>query len=200
MVSHPHPSVAALAGRLVLASGSPRRRELLAQLGVAFDVVSPDVDETPREGEAPVALVARLGGAKATAVAAGRPDAVIVAADTVVDVDGIALGKPGTDDEARHMLRLLSGRRHLVHTGVAVAAAGRVRVETVSTAVEIAEFTAGDIDWYVATGEPHDKAGAYAVQGAGGVFVVAVDGSPSNVVGLPLATVAEMLAPISSEA
>jgi septum formation protein len=190
----PHPSLAHLAGRLVLASGSPRRHQLLAQIGVSFDVVAPDVDETPRESEPPSALVTRLATVKADAVAATRPGDVIVAGDTVVDVGGVVLGKPGHDDEARRMLRLLSGRRHLVHSAIAVAAGGRVLVETVTTAVEFAALTDADIDWYVATGEPQGKAGAYAIQGIAAMFVTAIEGSPSNVVGLPLATLVSMLA------
>ena len=118
----------------------------------------------------------------------------MVAADTVVDVDGEVLGKPGRDGEARRMLRLLSGRRHLVHTGVAVASgADEPVVEVVTTAVEIAALTDAAIDWYVATGEPHDKAGAYAIQGHGGVFVTRIDGSTSNVVGLPLSELSGMI-------
>jgi septum formation protein len=196
----PHPSLAHLAGRLVLASGSPRRRELLGQLGVTFDVVSPDVDETQRPDETPIELAARLAGEKARAVAAARPDDVVVAADTVVDVDGVVLGKPDDDADARRMLRRLSGRRHLVHTGIGVADAGRVDVEVVTTTVEFAALSDADIDWYVSTGEPHDKAGAYAIQGIAAVLVTAVEGSPSNVVGLPLATLAGKLARPSSEA
>lgn len=191
----PHPAVVHLDGRLVLASASPRRRELLAQLDVAFDVAVPDVDETPRDGEQPAELVRRLARDKAAAVARARPDAVVVAADTVVDVDGVGLGKPASDDEARRMLRLLSARRHLVHTGVAVAAGARVAVtEVITTAVEFVALTEATVDWYVATGEPRDKAGAYAIQGHGGVLVRRIEGSASNVVGLPLAELATMLA------
>lgn len=179
----------------MLASASPRRRELLAQLDVAFDVAAPDVDETPRDGEQPAELVRRLARDKAAAVARARPDAVVVAADTVVDVDGVGLGKPASDDEARRMLRLLSARRHLVHTGVAVAAGARVAVtEVITTAVEFVALTEATVDWYVATGEPRDKAGAYAIQGHGGVLVRRIEGSTSNVVGLPLAELATMLA------
>lgn len=179
----------------MLASASPRRRELLAQLDVAFDVAAPDVDETPRDGEQPAELVRRLARDKAAAVARARPDAVVVAADTVVDVDGVGLGKPASDDEARRMLRLLSARRHLVHTGVAVAAGARVAVtEVITTAVEFVALTEATVDWYVATGEPRDKAGAYAIQGHGGVLVRRIEGSASNVVGLPLAELATMLA------
>lgn len=192
--------MAGLSGRLVLASGSPRRRELLALFDASFDVAAPDVDETPLPGESPTALVARLSRDKALAIVAGRPDAVVIAADTVVDVDGEILGKPGVDDEARRMLRLLSGRRHLVHTGLAVAAGGvDPAVVVVTSAVDFAVVTDADADWYLATGEPHDKAGAYAIQGHGGVFVVGIAGSTSNVVGLPLAELSALLAAVESD-
>jgi septum formation protein len=194
---------------LILASGSPRRRELLGQLGETFRVISPDVDETPLLGETPLSLVARLAEAKAAAVAAslcgtdevdevgGRATGVIVlAADTVVDVDGEVLNKPTDDADARRMLALLSGRDHRVHTGVAVrsTASAATAIEVVSTVVRFVPLTAAAIDWYVATGEPADKAGAYAIQGRAGAFVESIEGSPTNAIGLPLATVARMLA------
>jgi septum formation protein len=119
---------------------------------------------------------------------------VVLAADTIVDIDGDVLGKPVDEDEARAMLTRLSGRSHWVHTGVAVRQRRGVEVEVVATEVVFAPLTPGTIERYVATGEPLDKAGAYAIQGAGGAFVAAIAGSPSNVVGLPLATVAPMLA------
>lgn len=178
------------APRLVLASGSPRRRQLLALLRVPFTVVVPEVDEAPLLGESPESLVRRLALAKAEAVAGE----VVLAADTIVDIDGDVLGKPGDDDEARAMLTRLSGRSHWVHTGVAVRHRRGLDVEVVATEVVFAPLTRATIERYVATGEPLDKAGAYAMQGAGGAFVTAIAGSPSNVVGLPLATVAPMLA------
>jgi nucleoside triphosphate pyrophosphatase len=173
----------------VLASGSPRRRELLGRLGLAFAVAVPHVDETPSPGERPVDLVRRLAVAKAAAVA-GDP---VLAADTIVDVDGETLGKPGDADEARRMLRRLSGRSHRVHTAVAVRSGEQVEVDVVTTIVTFVALQPAVIEWYVATGEPLDKAGAYAVQGTGGVFVERIRGSVSNVVGLPLATVATLL-------
>jgi septum formation protein len=175
--------------RLVLASGSPRRRELLALLGVPFDVVPPDVDETPHDGEPPVDLVRRLACAKVVAVDGD----LVLAADTIVELDGELLGKPADPDDARRMLRRLSARTHHVHTGVAVRVGERMDVEVVTTEVTFTALTAGAIDWYLATEEPLDKAGAYALQGAGGAFVERIDGSASNVVGLPLATVAALL-------
>jgi len=174
---------------LVLASGSPRRRELLAQLGVPFRVVSPDIDETPLRGEAPRDLVRRLAVAKAAAVD-GDP---VLAADTTVEVDGEILGKPTDADDARRMLRRLSGRAHKVHTGVAVRAGGRTGLDVVTTIVTFVPLQPAVVDWYVRTGEPLDKAGAYGIQGHGGIFVEHVRGSVSNVVGLPLTSVARLL-------
>jgi nucleoside triphosphate pyrophosphatase len=182
------PAVDDLPG-LVLASGSPRRRELLAQLGLTFRVVTPDVDETPLPGERPLALVRRLAVAKAAAVD-GDP---VLAADTTVEVDGEILGKPLDVDDARRMLRRLSGRAHKVHTGVAVRAGAEVAVEVVTTIVTFVALQPAVIEWYVGTGEPLDKAGAYAIQGHGGIFVEHLRGSTSNVVGLPLTTVAGLL-------
>lgn len=182
---------------LVLASGSPRRRKLLDLLGVPYRIVAPDIDETPRPGEAPIDLVARLGAGKAEAVGvveAGKgAGGVVLAADTVVDVDGVVFAKPVDDADARRMLAALSGRTHLVHTGVAVRRDASTVVEVATTAVRIVALTATIIDWYVATGEPGDKAGAYAIQGVGGQFVASIEGSPSNVIGLPLDVVSRLL-------
>ena len=174
---------------LVLASGSPRRRELLGQLGLTFRVVPADVDESPRPGERSLAMVRRLAVAKATAVD-GDP---VLGADTTVEVDGEVLGKPLDVTDARRMLRRLSGRSHKVHTGVAVRSGDLVEVEVATTIVTFTALTPPLVEWYVGTGEPFDKAGGYAIQGHGGVFVEAVRGSVSNVVGLPLTTVARLL-------
>jgi septum formation protein len=174
---------------LVLASGSPRRRELLALLDVAFDVVPADVDETPLPSASPVDHVLRVAALKATAVACVRPDGLVIAADTVVDVDGEILGKPESTAEAARMLRRLSGRGHRVHTAVTVAG----DVELVTTVVRFDDLADADIDRYVATGEPLDKAGAYAIQGRGAVFVREVHGSVTNVIGLPLAELRRLL-------
>jgi septum formation protein len=184
--------------RLVLASGSPRRRELLALLGLPFEVVPADVDETARPGEAPIDLVHRLAVDKVRAVSASGEieagaDVVVLAADTIVDVAGEIFGKPAHVDDARRMLRRLSARTHLVHTGVAVRRDDVTLCEVVTTVVTMVAMSDAAIEWYLATGEPMDKAGAYAIQGAGGAFVASVDGSASNVVGLPLATVVELL-------
>lgn len=169
---------------LVLASSSPRRRELLAGLGLAFRIVAADVDETPHRGEGPLELVRRLADAKAIAVA-GDP---VISADTIVEVDGTILAKPADAADARRMLRQLSGRTHRVHTGVAVRSGGRRELEVVTTEVTFVPLGAPVIAWYVASGEPFDKAGA---------FVASVHGSVSNVIGLPLATVVAMLADLT---
>ncbi len=176
--------------RLVLASGSPRRREMLENLGVEFHFRPVDVDESPRDGEAPDAYVLRLARTKALAgvVAGGdRGGEIVLAADTIVAADGRLLGKPRDSEDARRMLERLSGRAHEVLTGVAVSdAAGDLRAAVERTRVRFAELSAAEIEWYVAGGEPLDKAGAYAVQGLGALFVTKVDGNYSNVVGLPL--------------
>jgi septum formation protein len=178
---------------LVLASGSPRRHELLRQLGLDFEAVAPDVDETPLPGERPIDLVRRLADAKARVVE-GDP---VVAADTTVEVDGEILGKPVDADDARRMLRRLSGRSHKVHTGVAVRAGDRLALDVTTTIVTFTPLTPPVVEWYIASGEPFDKAGAYAIQGAGGIFVETVRGSVSNVVGLPLTTLARLLHTVS---
>ena len=184
--------------RLVLASSSPRRRELLALIGVwPAIVLSPDVDETPRPGEDPADLVRRLAGAKAEAgvdldVVARPVSTVTIGADTVVALDGEILGKPTDFSDARRMLEALNGRSHDVFTGVAatiVENTGEQRTESVvvRTAVDFRPLTIADIDWYLSTKEWNDRAGSYAIQGAGGFLVAGLRGSYHNVVGLPLA-------------
>ena len=175
---------------LTLASGSPRRRELLGLLGVPFDVVSPDVDESVHDGEGPAGYVERVARQKAGAV--GDRD-VVLAADTTVAIDGTILGKPADANDAAAVLRRLSGRTHEVFTAVAVTRDGRVVAAVERTFVTLAELSEADIAWYVGTGEPLDRAGSYAIQGAGGAFVTKVEGSVSNVVGLPLTLVIELL-------
>jgi septum formation protein len=176
----------ALLPRLVLASASPRRRELLAGLGLCFAVRPASVDETPRAGESAAALVERLAREKAGAVAG--PGEVVVGADTVVALDGALLGKPADDGEAAAMLARLAGREHEVLTGIAVHDADNRRAAATveRSRVRFAAMSPRDVAWYVASGEPRDKAGAYAVQGRAALFVTAVLGNYSNVVGLPL--------------
>jgi septum formation protein len=176
---------------VVLASGSPRRRELLAQIGVQFTVRVPDIDESPEPGEVPTAYVRRLAFAKAAAVSAA-PDELVVAADTTVELGGEILGKPLDADDAASMLRRLSARTHRVHTGVAVRRGDLELVEVCTTLVTFVELDEATVRWYVGTGEPIDKAGSYALQGAGGALVQLVRGSVSNVIGLPLHVVIEL--------
>ena len=183
--------------RLVLASASPRRRELLADLGLAFEVRPADIDESVRAGESGTTYVERLAREKALAVAA--PDELVLAADTTVDLDGDLLGKPVDADDARTLMRRLSDSTHHVHTGVAAAtfdvetASPRVLSTVVTTAVTFAPVPDEWIDWYIDTGEPFDKAGGYGMQGAAAIFVHRIDGSPSNVIGLPLDAVAQLV-------
>lgn len=170
---------------LILASASPRRRELLSQLGLTFTVSAADIDESPLGGEAAETYVLRLAREKARAVAARHPGAWVLAADTTVALGAELLGKPRDAEEARAMLSRLSGRTHDVHTGVALAGRHEEAL-VVRTRVTFRALGAGEIAWYAGTGEPLDKAGAYAVQGRGGFLVAAVEGSPTNVIGLPL--------------
>ena len=181
---------------LVLASGSPRRRELLAGLGLSFAVRPPEVDETPLPGEAPEVFVRRLARAKAAASEGGTPpaDELVLAADTVVLLDGQLLGKPRDAAAAARMLRQIAGREHQVLTGVALreTASGRFAAGLERTAVRMAALSEEQVAWYVATGEPLDKAGSYAVQGLGALLVEEVRGNYTNVVGLPLPLLARL--------
>jgi len=183
----------------VLASGSPRRRELLAGLGVTFSVRVPDVDEAPLPNEDPLVYVERLARAKAAAAGAGAgaggPPSVevVLAADTTVALAGVILGKPRDAGEASVMLRALSGRTHQVHTGVAVLSDRGLISSVTTTEVTFRMLTSDEIAAYVATGDPLDKAGAYGIQGDAGRFVGALTGSLSNVVGLPMAQTAALL-------
>ena len=177
----------------MLASASPRRADLLAAAGFAFDTVPADVDERVLPGERPEDLVLRLALAKAINVAQGFPQRAVVAADTVVVVDDVILGKPENDEAAAAMLRRLSGRNHEVLTGLCVCHGSRVRQVLERSTVTFATLREDEVLSYVASGEPRDKAGAYAIQGLASRFVVAVDGSYSNVVGLPVATLYGLL-------
>jgi septum formation protein len=171
---------------IVLASGSPRRKEILASLGLAFTVRAADVEESLLPGESASDASERLARAKVEAAAALAPEALVIAADTLVVLDGGALGKPRDRADARRMLAALSGRAHDVVTGVACARGGRIVSGRETTRVVFAAMTGAEIAAYSATGEPDDKAGAYALQGIGGLFVERVEGSPSTVVGLPV--------------
>lgn len=188
---------------IVLASGSPRRRELMGRLlgglpghSPAQLVVEPaDVDETPLPGESPTDLVERLAASKARAVSGDHPNALVVGADTVVDIDGTILGKPVDRQDAVEMLQRLSGRPHAVHTGIALVGPGDATVQSwvETTLVAFRDLTDGEIEVYVDTGEPMDKAGAYGIQGEGGRLVESIDGSFDNVVGLPLDRLRDLL-------
>lgn len=178
---------------LYLASTSPRRRELLAQLGLDFQVLKVDIDETPRPGEGPADYVLRLAREKATAGLAQAGEGVVIAADTSVVQGGAILGKPASLDEAIAMWSRLSGGEHEVLTGVAVGSRERMGAQVVATRVRFRPLTLAEMQAYWASGEPGDKAGGYAIQGKGAIFVTGIAGSYSNVVGLPLAETAAML-------
>jgi septum formation protein len=179
--------------QLVLASASPRRHELLAAAGVSFIVDAASVDETPHDGEAPAACVERLAIMKARAVLRRHPGDVVLGADTTVVVDGEMLAKPVDDVDAARMLRALSGRAHEVLTGVALVSAEASRSAVERTRVVMAPLSDDDIAWYVASGEPGDKAGAYAIQGLASRFIPRIEGSYPNVVGLPVAAVLHLV-------
>jgi septum formation protein len=176
------------APRLILASASPRRRDLLDQLGATYTSEPAHIDESQREGEPPREYVKRMAQEKAQVVALRfpAPDYVVLAADTTVVRDDTVLGKPHDSDEAMAILTSLSGRWHTVLTAICVLGAGGMDCEVVATRVEFASLTRADCEAYLATDEPWDKAGAYGIQGLGGAFVRAIEGSYTNVVGLPL--------------
>jgi septum formation protein len=195
---------------VILGSGSPRRLDLLRGLGIEPRVVSPDIDESVLDGELPVDYVRRLASAKLDAVmktvGAVNVGAIVIAADTTVDVDGIIFGKPVDDAEAVKMLLALSGRRHQVHTGFAVAVAGpgcrgvdwNGHVEVVSSTVTFRSVPIPEIIAYVDSGEPRDKAGAYAIQGGAAGFVEQVEGSLNAIIGLPIERLTEICAALGA--
>ena len=178
--------------RVVLASQSPRRRELLALVGIPHEVVPADIDETPFPHEAPAAYCDRLSREKALAVAHRFPDAVTIGADTTVVIGGELLAKPEDDADARRMLRLLSGRTHTVHTAIAVARGGEVVSAVEDVAVTFRPLADDEVDAYVRTREPMDKAGAYGIQGYGATIVERIDGDYFAVMGLPLRRLVEL--------
>lgn len=179
---------------LILASASPRREELLRQVGCEFAIVTSEAEEDNEQELPPAALAVDHARAKAAAVAAkaARGD-VVIGADTIVVLDGKVYGKPRDDDDARRMLGELAGRGHQVITGVAVARGGEVWTDFAVTEVAFRPLDAATVDWYVATGEPLGKAGAYAIQGAGALLVEGIAGCYANVVGLPLVTLDKLL-------
>ena len=176
---------------IVLASASPRRSELLRAAGLPFTIRIANVDETQFPDEAPHAYVARLSRIKALAVA--QPDEIVLGADTTVVIGDETAGKPMDIDDAARMLRLLSGNWHEVLTGVSLVRNGEVQTEVAVTRVKFAVLSEAEIAWYATSGEPDDKAGAYAIQGLASRFIERIEGSYSNVVGLPIETVYRML-------
>jgi septum formation protein len=183
---------------LILASASPRRREILTAAGIPFRVVVPGIEEAPEPGESPEDYVRRLARDKARALACGETD-IILAADTVVAVEGHILEKPRDEADARRMLAMLSGRRHRVITGVCLRTAQREIVDLECTMVRFVDLTPQEIELYVASGEPLDKAGAYAIQGLASKFIDRIEGCYFNVVGLPVARVYRHLKTLWSE-
>ena len=180
---------------LILASGSPRRKELLALMGLPYEVDVSDADETIEGTPAPQDIVRELSRRKALSVAPRHESALVLAADTIVYLDGV-LGKPKTHERAAQMLRELSGKWHDVYTGLTLidTATGALMQRVERTRVHFAPMTQKEIEAYAATDEPLDKAGAYAVQGMGGMFVDRIEGSHSNVIGLPMSALRELLA------
>jgi septum formation protein len=183
--------------QIILASASPRRKELLKYLGIEFDIIIPDIHEHAHNEEAPEAFCARISREKAVAVRKGFQDSLIIAADTIVVIDGEILGKPKDRDEACSYLRRLCGRQHIVFTAYTILFPGGCNdiTRVVSSTVHFADMGEDDIEWYVSTGEPMDKAGAYGLQGIGAAFVDRIDGSYTNVIGLPLSEVFQDIRP-----
>ena len=185
--------------RIVLASASPRRRELLTLIGITHDVTPADIDETERPDEAPAAYVERLAREKAAAVAKRSPDALVIGSDTTVVIDGSMLGKPADRADAARMLRMLSGRAHTVYTAVAVECEGRVESDIEVVSVTIRQLTDREIAAYIETGEPMDKAGSYGIQGYGATIVERIDGDYFSVMGLSLVRLVRLMARLGLE-
>jgi len=187
---------AVLAGELpilLLASSSPRRSEILRMIGWPFQIGAVEVDESLHDHETPRAYVERLAAAKATAAAEIHSHRPVVAADTTVVVDEHILAKPNDAEDAKRMLRMLEGRWHQVLTGIALICSSETRIDCETTEVKFAAMTEVEIDWYVSSGEPMDKAGGYAIQGRGARFVEAIKGDYFNVMGLPVRLVYELI-------
>lgn len=174
--------------KIILASGSPRRREIMELVGLEFDVINPDVDESIAGDMEPPEVVKTLSQRKAGAVSAQYPDRIVIGADTIVEIDGRILGKPGNRQEAVDMLSLLSGRQHRVYTGVSVFYGESHESFVCRTLVNFAPLSREIIESYVDTGEPMDKAGAYGIQGRGAVLVETIEGDYFNVMGLPISS------------
>lgn len=185
--------------RVVLASASPRRRELLTLIGIAHTISPSEIDETPLGGERPRPHAERLAREKARVVAAREPNALVIAADTIVVVDGAILGKPRDEADAASMLRRLSARGHVVLTAVAVACGGEVVSDVESVDVTFRELSDADVTHYIATGEPMDKAGAYGIQGFGATIVTRIDGDYFAVMGLALGLLVRLMRSVGVE-
>ncbi len=179
--------------RLILASSSPRRRELLAQVGLTFDVIPPHIDETRRTSEEPIAYVQRLALEKAQTIHALHPEAFVLGADTTVEIDGHALEKPGDRADAERMLRALSSHTHHVHTGLALLSPHGHRTHLETTSVTFSAIDEAELQHYLDGGEPYDKAGAYGIQGYAARWIPRIDGDYFNVMGLPLAATVRLL-------
>lgn len=180
--------------KLILASGSPRRSEILTAVGWSFDTMAADIDESVLPDEEPSAYVRRLAKGKVETVASRLAEGLVLGADTTVVIENEILGKPCDEDDARRMLRLLSGKWHEVLTGVALMRVGQdVLVEFERTRVKFAEMSEDEIGWYVDSGEPQGKAGAYGIQGKAALFIDAIEGDYLNIVGLPIRLVYEMV-------
>jgi len=185
---------------LVLASASPRRQELLRNAGIAFEMQPAHINEEPLPGESAKDCAERLAREKALAIASQRPHDVVLGADTVVTIDSQLLGKPTNAEDAARMLRQLSGRDHQVITGVCLAFNGHVSVASETTQVTVNQLTEKEIEVYIASGEPMDKAGAYAIQGIASRWIPRIEGDYFNVVGLPVALVFHMLREVNLHA
>ncbi|WP_031490891.1 Maf family protein [Succinivibrio dextrinosolvens] len=179
--------------KLILASGSPRRKEFISYLGIDYDVEIPNIDESPVQGETPSELVLRLSCLKADFISKKRSDSVVIAADTVVCFNGMILGKPSSREDAFNMIKMLQGHTHTVYTGVTVQKGNLKRSKVVSTEVTFDSMDDDFIRNYVSSGECDDKAGAYAIQGIASMFISQVKGSVSSVVGLPINEVVKYL-------
>ncbi len=180
--------------KIILASASPRRRELLKSIGVDnFEIAASNIDEEAARTSDSYSLVMHLAEQKARDVAKSHRNDIVIAADTIVTLDGTPIGKPKDETDAVRILNKLSGRAHKVITGVAVMSGGKIDVREDVTLVYFRKLMKGEAEWYVSTGEPMDKAGAYGIQGLGGLFIERIEGSYSNVVGLPVCMLADML-------
>lgn len=181
--------------KLVLASGSPRRKELLATLGIPFDVVTSGISEDVETTDGPVAMVQLLARSKANAVAQKLQEGLVIGSDTTIAFQGEILGKPVDEDAAKEMLRRLRGKRHQVISGIAIidVATQRVAVSAVTTDIKMRDYSDQEVDAYVGTGEPMDKAGSYAIQGKGGALIQEIQGCYNNVVGMPLCELTKLL-------